>query len=108
MDAKSRNELNFDKIKSLLGMMVAEFEENKTRLLSEHNEETLTIGKRILGVIKTLSIGKVGEIFPEIIDEDAMLVPFAAAKVVPTESREEIGSMRKEEQQSPNLLRQTE
>ena len=79
-------------------MIVAEFEENKTRLLSEHSEETLTIGKGILGVIKTLSIGKVEEIFPEIIDEDAMLVPFAAVNVVPTESREEIGSMRKEEE----------
>ena len=98
LEAKSRNELNFDIIKSFLGMIVAEWEENKTKLLSEHNDETLTIGNGILGVIKTLSKGKIDDFFPERILEEAMLVPFAAINFVPMGAREEIGSIRKEEE----------
>ena len=47
-------------------------------------------------MIKTLSIGKVEEIFPEIIAVEGILVPLAAVNFSPMGSREEIGSIRKE------------
>ena len=60
---EARNELNFEIIKSLLGIIVAEVEENITSLLSEHEEGTLTMRKGIVGVIKSWSNGKEKEIF---------------------------------------------
>ena len=63
-----------------------------------HNDETLTIGNGILGVIKTLSKGKVDEIFTEMIVVEVMLVPFAVVNnCVLMGAREEIGSIKKEE-----------
>ena len=97
-EKKSRKELNFDKIKSFLGMMVADWEENRTRLLLEHNDEPLTIENGIVGVIKTELKIKAGEIFPEIIVVGGMLVPFAAVNCVPVGAREAIGSIRMEEE----------
>ena len=40
-ETKSRNELNFDIIKSFFEIIVAEVGENNTSLLSEHKEGTL-------------------------------------------------------------------
>ena len=47
-------------------------------------------------MIKTESKGNVGEIFPEMLVVEGMLVPFAAVNCVPMGAREEIGSIRKE------------
>ena len=63
----------------------------------EHNDGTLTIGNEIVGVIKTESKAKVSEIFPEIIVSEGMLVPLATVYCVPVGAREEIGTIRKEE-----------
>ena len=49
-ETKSMNELNFDKIKALLGTIVADVGEKRTRLLLEHKEGMLTIGDGIVGV----------------------------------------------------------
>ena len=50
-ETKSRNELNFDIIKSLFGIIVAEVGENNTSLSSEHKEGMLIIGIGMVGVI---------------------------------------------------------
>ena len=64
-EPQSINELNFDKIKSLLGIIVADVREIRTRLDLEHNEGILTIGKGIDGVRNTDSNDKRGVIFPD-------------------------------------------
>ena len=88
-ETKSMNELNFDKIKALLGRI-----ENKTKLLVEHKEGMLTKGNGIVGVRYTESKDKKGVIFPDIALSAGMMEPFAAVNWVPTESKEEIGSIK--------------
>ena len=62
-----------------------------TRLLLEHNDKTLTVGKGIVGVMKKESKAKNGEIFPEILVSEGMLAPFAAVNYIPMGTREQIG-----------------
>ena len=97
-ETKSRNELNFDIIKSLFGIIVAKVGENNTSLLSERKEGTLIIGKGMVGVIKTWFNDKEEEIFPEIIVSEGMLVPFAAVNCSPICVRDELGLSRNEEE----------
>ena len=52
-ETKSINELNFDKIKSSLGIIVAYVGEKKNRLFLERKEGILTMGKGINGVGNT-------------------------------------------------------
>ena len=88
------NELNFDNIKALLGTIVADVGENKTKLFVEHKEGMLTIGNGIVGVRYTESKDNKGVIFPDIAMSDGMIDPLAAVNWVPTESKEDIGSIK--------------